>query len=316
MRSADPTAPMAEGSSEASGDYRYFVGRIARSTTQRELEQYFGNFGDVVSITLKRDASGNLRGYGWVQYRAPPESLLRPEPHILRGSVLTVEPARSRGPIGNPRQERRGGDSDRHATRRRRRSYSLSRTSSQSSTFSSSSGRRNSHNFFPSGPNLSGNNAPLPSISVGNCRLPPLMGKIFPTATNVHAPASATLGYDNAGHTGSNQNSAMSVSETYLCIPTTLCPVEYINDPRTFFAKLDPNRVGSLNIVPAPFLTTNSTSSVNSVQHAPPPPPPPSGTLLHSGQLGNLGMNSALGMMSSASAIQTERGGMGRMGPN
>ncbi|RNE98077.1 putative RNA-binding protein [Trypanosoma rangeli] len=273
MRNLDPTAASAEDASNLSKGYRYFVGGIQRHITQQDLERYFEGFGDFETFTLKRDSAGNSRGYGWVTYRAPSLSLMRQDAHVLKGVLLTVEQARSRGPHEITRPDRRGHMNDVGPVRRRRRSRSRSRSRSLSSTSSSSMApRRGGYRRFSSPRHdPTGGSSRLPSIAVGASRLPPLSTQLHASAPPSGAVAPVT-GYEAVAST-SNRDPINTMSETYLCIPMTLCPTEYLNDPRTFCARLDQNRVGSLNIVPTPLVPAAAASA--SISVPPPPPPPP-----------------------------------------
>ncbi|ORC86594.1 putative RNA-binding protein [Trypanosoma theileri] len=259
MRVSDPTAASTDGASHAAPDTRYFVGGVQRHITQQDLERYFGGFGPVESLSLKRDAAGNSRGYGWVIFRSPPQRLERQEPHVLKGVKLTVEKARSRGPS---RPSRPG--------RRRSRSRSLSPSSSASGSSSESDYsrrggyRRGEPRGSDRGTGRSDARARLPPLTAhpGETSYtmpppPPPPPNSIPSSRQMPQQAYNTLlvpdnRNSSSNNSGSSRDMAAAATETYLCIPLALCPPEYLNDPRTFCAKLDQSRVGSLNIVPTP----------------------------------------------------------------
>ncbi|KAH9599881.1 RNA recognition motif domain [Trypanosoma melophagium] len=295
MRSTDPTAASTDEASHAGGESRYFVGGVQRHITQQDLERYFGGFGNLETIALKRDAAGNSRGYGWVVYRSPPQRLERPEPHVLKGVKLTVEKARSRGP---PRPGRPG----------RRRSRSRSRSLSPSSSSSGSSGsdysRRGAYRRGePRGGRGGGRGdarARLPPLTAPPAEAsyampPPPPPPPHPTTSSRQVPQQQPYPLfvpenrnSSSNNSGSSRDLAVAASETYLCIPVALCPPEYLNDPRTFCAKLDQSRVGSLNIVPTPPASAIAAPATLRI-----PPTPSASTLssvnqqIHLGSMGS-----------------------------
>ncbi|KEG07250.1 putative RNA-binding protein [Trypanosoma grayi] len=285
MRSSDPTAVSVDDSSASNREPRYFVGGIHRHITQQDLERYFSGFGDLASITLKRDAAGNSRGYGWVLYRSAPPGLIRQEAHVLKGAVLTVEQARSRGTADAPRSDRRAtnnGSGGNLRRRRRSRSRSRSRSSSSSPSSSSLASRGNYRRRFSPPPyDRSKGNASLPSIAVGSSRLPPLSAQLYPSLPP--AQVQTPTPNNNALVSNTGRDPSTSMSETYVCIPLTLCPPEFLNDPRTLCARLDQSRLNSLNIVPQPLISTAAQVTL-------PPPPPP---VQQHGQLSSLGTRSS-----------------------
>eukprot|EP01026_Neomeris_dumetosa_P059119 TRINITY_DN5518_c0_g1_i4.p2 TRINITY_DN5518_c0_g1~~TRINITY_DN5518_c0_g1_i4.p2 ORF type:complete len:530 (+),score=86.01 TRINITY_DN5518_c0_g1_i4:141-1592(+) len=57
-----------EGTSTASGPVRVYVGNLDRSVMESDLKQIFEPFGEVVNITVQRDAAGNSVGYAYVLF--------------------------------------------------------------------------------------------------------------------------------------------------------------------------------------------------------------------------------------------------------
>lgn len=75
---------------------RVFVGNLPWTISNRELKQYFSQFGLVSQVNVVFDKkNGYSKGYGFVQF-AKKESiqLLSETPnHKLEGNVLTIQPA-------------------------------------------------------------------------------------------------------------------------------------------------------------------------------------------------------------------------------
>lgn len=83
--------------------------------------------------------------------------------------------------------------------------------------------------------------------------------------------------------------------EMFVCLPMSLCPAQFMCDPRVFTARLDRSRVGALTIcgsvlqaanmlsalqpsaAPSANVSVNgnSTNKVNNNNYSAPPPPPP-----------------------------------------
>ncbi|EKF99351.1 hypothetical protein TCSYLVIO_009730 [Trypanosoma cruzi] len=303
MQVSDPTAASVEDTSSSVKDYRYFIGGIQRHITQQDIERYFAAFGDFEGFTMKRDSAGNSRGYGWISYRSPPLGIARQDPHVLKGVALTVEQARSRGPHEGNRSEKRSYVSEGASLRRRR-----SRSPSSSSSSSVASRRGNYRRFTSSRQENANSTSRLPAIAVGNSRLPPLSTQMYSSAPPAQSSTSTTS-HGNVVSTN-NCDDGNTMTETYLCIPITLCPSEYLSDPRTFCARLDQNRVGSLNIVPTPLVSTNAASV--SVPPPPPPPPPSTRNLSQYGLIGERDSRNNAGLPQSVSSSTTTRVAMQR----
>ncbi len=85
---------------------RLYVGNLAYTTTNSELETLFAPFGDVRNAQVVMDfATGRSKGFGFVEMNSDSEaqaaiSGLNDQPY--NGRPLTVNEAR-------PREERRGG---------------------------------------------------------------------------------------------------------------------------------------------------------------------------------------------------------------
>nr|CCC91849.1 putative RNA-binding protein [Trypanosoma congolense IL3000] len=282
MNKDDPTAAGEEDRTSPEKCTRYFIGGLQRHISTRDVEEYFGHFGDVKNFILRLDSAGNSRGFGWVIFRKPPLGVQRPEPHYLRGVKLTVEPALSKNKL-----ERRAANGEgSNITRRRRQrseSGSFSDSSSSAGSVSSSGGRRGGTRYYTlpgERHNDNSRRAPFPS---GSSRLPPLPSDTFAQASLVPPPK-----YDESPSFVSKDTPNSSTGDTYLCIPLALCPPEFVNDPRTFCARLDQSRIGGLSIVPSPVSVSgpvvSSLASAASHHSHPPPPPPGPPNQHHRGQ--------------------------------
>jgi RNA recognition motif-containing protein len=84
-----------------------YVGNLSYTTTEDDLRQAFGNFGEVTSAALIKDKfTGKSRGFGFVEMPSQEEAMAAIQGMNgaeLGGRVLTVNEARPRS------EERRGG---------------------------------------------------------------------------------------------------------------------------------------------------------------------------------------------------------------
>jgi len=76
-----------------------YVGNLPWETTAEELEQIFGEYGEVAAVRIVMDArSGRSRGFGFIEMVE--EAALQAQAGIhgakLRGRVLVVSPAKPR----------------------------------------------------------------------------------------------------------------------------------------------------------------------------------------------------------------------------
>ena len=83
---------------------RLYVGNLAYSTMDQQLQDAFGEFGDLVSATVVIDrATGQSRGFGFVEYQQSQDADRAMESlngTTLDGRSITVNEARERGPGG------------------------------------------------------------------------------------------------------------------------------------------------------------------------------------------------------------------------
>ncbi|KAH8613921.1 putative RNA recognition motif (a k a RRM RBD or RNP domain) [Trypanosoma vivax] len=281
---ADPTEPPVDEPS------RFFVGGLHRQITPHDVEEYFSQFGEVESFRLKLDSSGHTRGFGWLQFVKPPTGVMRPEPHVLNNAKLTVEVAHA-----FPASKGHGSydQSFTNSYRRRPRSGSLSSDRSVSSSDSRErySGQR--RRFSPRQARRGGTES-------RRSRLPPLPTPAFVAQSQAAgqlptAPPAYESGFGPSTNTGNGGEALLAAmtaaaatttptNDVYLCIPLALCPSQFLNDPRTFCAKLDQSRIGGLSIVPTPTsgvpglstqLCSAGAPAVQQTTMLPPPPPPP-----------------------------------------
>jgi len=77
-----------------------YVGNMSLETTEDELREAFGAFGNVATVKIVRDgATGESRGFGFVGMPTESEAKTAVEEmngRELKGSELKVEPGRSR----------------------------------------------------------------------------------------------------------------------------------------------------------------------------------------------------------------------------
>jgi RNA recognition motif-containing protein len=96
-----------------------YVGNLSYTTTEEDLRQAFGNYGEVTSATLIKDKfTGKSRGFGFVEMPSQEEAQAAIQAlngADLGGRTLTVNEARPRsddrrgGSGGGRGGERRGG---------------------------------------------------------------------------------------------------------------------------------------------------------------------------------------------------------------
>ena len=83
-----------------------YVGNLSRQTTEDDLRQAFGAFGQVVSVNIVKDRfSGESRGFGFVEMPSKSEAqtaIDEMNSKDFKGRVINVNEAR-------PKTNRRGG---------------------------------------------------------------------------------------------------------------------------------------------------------------------------------------------------------------
>ena len=83
---------------------RLYVGNLAYSTMDQQLQEAFAEFGEVVSASVVIDrATGQSRGFGFVEYGSPEDAERAIESlngANLDGRSITVNVARERRPTG------------------------------------------------------------------------------------------------------------------------------------------------------------------------------------------------------------------------
>ena len=83
---------------------RLYVGNLAYSTMDQQLQEAFAEFGEVVSASVVIDrATGQSRGFGFVEYGSSEEAERAIESlngATLDGRSITVNVARERRPTG------------------------------------------------------------------------------------------------------------------------------------------------------------------------------------------------------------------------
>ena len=83
-----------------------YVGNLSFDATESELEQVFGEFGEVTSVNIIKDReTGRSRGFGFVEMRdqnAGQQAIEALNLKEIAGRAVTVNEAR-------PREQRRGG---------------------------------------------------------------------------------------------------------------------------------------------------------------------------------------------------------------
>ena len=81
---------------------RIYLGNLPFSSTEDEIEQTFGSYGEVASVTIIRDRdTGRSKGFGFVEMPedgAAQSAIAALHGQELGGRVLTVNEARPREP--------------------------------------------------------------------------------------------------------------------------------------------------------------------------------------------------------------------------
>eukprot|EP00796_Vickermania_ingenoplastis_P009803 gene9803-6880_t len=258
----------------------FYFGRVPQNVSVEEIRAYFNRFGPTIRVNVRTDAKGSPRGFGWVTFAQPMPGFERAT-HSIRGQRLTMQLSNARMKKDEMQAEaattttsssmpeiasrtiyhdhaREDQSHQAHSSRHhRRRSRSLSRSSSGSSRerrHARADGFRSEAAHFSYPPPMhpppscvagpGGHQqaatvlAPLGGMRPEN-RSPPVLGanrmpQTLPPCVSP-SPGPGTEG-----------------SELFVCIPMRLWPREFPLDPRVYFARLAPDRIGTLLMVPRP----------------------------------------------------------------
>lgn len=78
---------------------RLYVGNLGNDVTEAEIEEFFGVYGTVVSVRIKRDSvTGEPWGYGFVEMEDPTAAeaaLKNANGKMLKQQKLKIDPLRS-----------------------------------------------------------------------------------------------------------------------------------------------------------------------------------------------------------------------------
>lgn len=94
------TSNSTDASDEEPG--KLFVGGLSWETTEEKLQQYFGEFGEVIdSVVMKNTESGQSRGFGFVTFGDPNsvEKVLAKGTHLLDGRAIDPKPCSTKAAI-------------------------------------------------------------------------------------------------------------------------------------------------------------------------------------------------------------------------
>jgi len=77
---------------------KVFVGGLSPDTKMEHLREYFSNFGNVESVTVKYDKSGRSKGFGFVLFEDPdtPNKVYSQDVHIIQGKRVDTKSAHRR----------------------------------------------------------------------------------------------------------------------------------------------------------------------------------------------------------------------------
>jgi len=81
-------------------DRKMFVGGLSRETTDKDMREYFGKFGEVSDVNLKSDpTTGRSRGFGFVLFAdaSSVTKVLEEKAHLLHGRNIDPKRAKARG---------------------------------------------------------------------------------------------------------------------------------------------------------------------------------------------------------------------------
>ncbi|KAK2167709.1 hypothetical protein LSH36_25g09068 [Paralvinella palmiformis] len=100
MTDYESMRPVFNSSGGDNSDKKIFVGGLSWETTNDELRDYFGKYGDIIDCTLKTDpTTGRSRGFGFVTFAtsAAVNSIISQESHTLNGRNIDPKRAKARG---------------------------------------------------------------------------------------------------------------------------------------------------------------------------------------------------------------------------
>lgn len=267
---------------------RFFVAGISRSITSDDLRTHFSRFGSVIESRVQRDPAGLSLGYGWVGFDKPCPSLLDIE-HRINGQVLDVQipkshqnqapagqhvnkpvqdltPARPIVPAQAPNVPNAPIDRKRSRSRsqgRRHRTRSRDRQRDDRGPREDRTHDRPIPDRRPPPPG-----PPPPSVPQDILRANPAP---YPVQHVQHPPRHiSSIPPPPLG--------AFNEAEFFVCIPSSLCPPQYMRDPRVIFATMDPTGTMHQMQLPlgsAPPLPPQTSMSMAGYQARNFPPPPP-----------------------------------------
>jgi cold-inducible RNA-binding protein len=91
-----------------------YVGNLAPDTTEEELRQAFGSFGDIASVKIIRDgATGESRGFGFIEMPSEEQAkaaITEMNGKELKGNQLSVEAGRAKPAPAGGGGRRPGGE--------------------------------------------------------------------------------------------------------------------------------------------------------------------------------------------------------------
>jgi len=92
-------AQQGEASSGRDDDRKLFVGGLSWETTEKELREHFGQYGDIESINVKTDPqTGRSRGFAFIVYTSPEaiEKVTAVPEHVINNKKVDPKKAKAR----------------------------------------------------------------------------------------------------------------------------------------------------------------------------------------------------------------------------
>ncbi|CCW65400.1 unnamed protein product [Phytomonas sp. EM1] len=217
----------------------FFVDGILRSLSDKDIEKYFSEFGDVDYFLLCRDGKGRSFGYGWLHFHAPIQNLQ--VEHVVRNVTLRVQnvvtPQQADSLLNKIKDSKEMSNTAQPIFRDKR-----SLTPSSSRSLSSDKPYNRRRHETPS----KESSVECSDAHKFNNNNTEILSSTYPEVQVL-------------------KSSVVCDTSVYVCIPIALCPKAFLADPQVFCARMDASSPGfltALNYQNQPLQVNMSNPSI------------------------------------------------------